>query len=284
MMSIISEKRARTGYVKKSLDNRVRDKLQYILTPTQEAVALIKERRKDNSLVSRVDEFLGHDVPVHFKQTQPILYLSRHVATPNYETLYFCDTARQHGLPVIIGQDRHDRFVPNNVLKRNLGKMPIVKGFSQNNEEIIEKITVVDFMRCVGKRIIDVKTKSNVPLTDFHNRLLENVCGDAVQLVDESSWVSRNHRGDLVKHYTKLLSLMVCYGVMFEYYETEDDLFVDNVLIPSFREVTAIFGVKPLITDLIDPDIEAELDWNAYPSVVYQQVKYSMNTDIFVCG
>ena len=259
--------------------SRVVRQLRSLLTPLDEAVAEIKRRRQDVTLLAKVEEYLGGDIPLHFAGEDPVLYLSRHLASPNHETLRFVELSKPHQLPIIIGQDTEDIFVSNNVLKRNLGKMPIVKGVTRNGDEIIENFTIIDFANNQGKKIKEIETKFGTPLAEFHQYLFKKVYPDTVQLVDESDWVSRNYRGNLYEHYTKLLALLIVHGVMFEYYEAEDDTFVNEVLLPSFKEVEKHFGLKPLIVNLVDSDLELKTDWNAYPSVVYQYVKRTLEQE-----
>lgn len=251
--------------------------LKYFLhqfhTPIEEAVYEIEKRRSDHHLMREVRRYLGDDIPAYFNQKQPILYLSRHVATPNFETLRFIEVTKPYGLPTLIGQDTDDIFVSNNVLKKALGKMSILKATTRNGDEIFENFTLVDFNRVQGKKIRHIKTNRGCYLSTFHNRLLGYVYPAGYQLISESAWISRNHRYNLVAHYKKMLALLITQGIMFEFYEDSEFDFVENILAPTFFEVANHFGCKPLITDLVPDNKRNEKDWNAYPGVIYQFVK-----------
>ena len=91
-------------------------------TPMPYAVALLGQRRTDLALLSRIERYLEGDLPEQFR-AGPVLYLARHVATPNFETEAFleaCRSARFHGA---VGQDPKDIFVSHNSLKRSLGEV-----------------------------------------------------------------------------------------------------------------------------------------------------------------
>ena len=65
-----------------------------IFTPLAEAVAEIQRRREHTDLMQRVEDFLQGDIPEYLRSPAPVLYLARHVATPNLETLRFVELAR----------------------------------------------------------------------------------------------------------------------------------------------------------------------------------------------
>ena len=244
-----------------------------IFTPLPEAVLEIKKRREDAELIKRVDEYLNGDIPKHFNREEPILYLSRHIATPNYESLRFVELGKPHNLPLVIGQDSRGKFVSNNDIKRPLGKMPVTKGFSSRQDEIIENFTIVDFADAQGKPFGDIKTKRGADLVQFHNELFSKIYPTEVEVAEEADWVDRNHRGDLLEQYKKMLALMCTYGIMFESYTDNDKDFVRTILKPAMAAVELCIGCKPLIVEHIDPKLELTRDWNGYPSVLYQYIK-----------
>ncbi len=248
----------------------LKKKLDGYITPIDLALRELEQRRKNISLQHAVMAYLKNDIPPHFQRAEPILYLSRHVPTPNLETLSFIKHCRKNypQLPVVIGTDTEDKFTPNNVLKRNLGKMPIRFGTDKHNKPIVKKITIVDFQTAVGKKIKDVQTIFGVPLAEFHANLLTQVSPYEFEIVDESSWVTRNHRGELLEHYKKFLSLLILHGIMFELYEPEDLPFVKNILLPAIQFVQRKFDCLPLITNLVPQELETSRDWNSYPPEV----------------
>jgi hypothetical protein len=244
-----------------------------LLTPLVDAVAEIERRRSDSALVKKVEEYLNQDIPEYFKRSLPILYLARHVASPNFETLRFIELAKPFALPVVIGQDVNDKFVSGNSLKRSLGKMPIVRCISADHREMLENFTIINFEIANAKQLKDIETIFTIPLVKFHNELLSEIYPHTVEVVDDSAWIDRNNRGNLLEHYKKFLALFVVHGVMFEFYEDEDVLFVENVLKPAFSFIQEYFGLAPLLCNLVDDNIAHVRNWNAYPSILYSQVK-----------
>ncbi|HEY0964734.1 MAG TPA: hypothetical protein VGE31_02980 [Candidatus Paceibacterota bacterium] len=243
------------------------------LTPADYALREIERRRHNPALMAKVAEYLNNDIPAHFKQTKPIFYFSRHIATPNYETLRFIEVTKDYGCPLVIGQDTKDKFVSNNSLKRTLAKMPITVGITRSGDEIIEYVTIVDFQQNQGRPMQEVETFNGTRLAALHERLLREIYPKEVQIVDESSWIDRHHRGDLYKHYVDFLSLLVVHGIMVEDYIPEDYQFINDILLPAIEEVEAKFGVKPLIVPLIPEEMSLEKNWLAYPSVLYPILK-----------
>lgn len=258
------------------MENRNTRLSDALLTPKKQAIEEIKKRRKNKELVKKVNDFLGGDIPAHFNQEEPILYLSRHLATPNYEALKFIEIGRPLGLPLVIGQDTKGIFVGNNEIKRGLGKLAVTKGVSRNLDEIIEYFTLVDFSTEQGKPLCEVKTKTGTPLIELHTRLLREIYPNIVKICDESDWIDRNHRNNLVKQYENMLALMTVYGVMFETYTESETNFVKNILKPSFENIEQKIGVRPLIVELISDEIEMTRNWESYPSVLYQFIKEEM--------
>lgn len=244
-----------------------------IFTPLDEAIAEIRRRREDPMLVRAVSEFLNHDIPAHFNNSAPILYLCRHVATPNFEALRFIEIGKSQNLPLVIGEDSQGTFFANNVLKRALGKLPVVKGIARNQDEIIEYFSVIDFASAEGEPFSSVNTISNGKLIDLHHDLFSHIYPYGVSIVDEAAWIDNHHRDNLLEQYKHTLALLVTQGIMFESYPPEESRLVEEVLLPAFDFITHHLGHKPLIYELIDAQLEEARDWNAYPSVVYRPLK-----------
>jgi hypothetical protein len=244
---------------------------QECTTQLDDAIAELHRRRKDDKLRKEIEEYLNYDIPHHFTE-RPIFYLARHVATPNFETLRFIEICKQHKSPPVIGQDTKDIFVSNNILKRSLGKLPVVKSVTHDKRELTENLTVLRFDKAQGEPLNSLTTTFGENLVQFHNKLLREIYPRGVHLVDDSPWIDRNHRGNLLEHYKKFLALFILHGVMFEFYEPEDLEFVNEVLIPAQQFIEEKFGCKPLICDLVSPELCTARDWNAYPSVIYKMV------------
>lgn len=244
-----------------------------IFTPAEKAIADINRRRTDPALREKVMDYLQGDVPEYFDQPTPIFYLQRFIATPNYELFHCAELAQSFGLPLIVGQDHKSKFNTNNELKVPLGKLPVIKGLSHNEDEIIEYFTLIDFNTNNGKPINEIKTKFGTPLVDFHHSLLKELQLPNVSFVEETQWVDRNHRGDIYAQYKKVWALLCLYGIMLESYTPSDFQFFTEVVYPSFKEVEAELGVTPLVVEHISPELEPHRNWNSYPSFFYQFIK-----------
>lgn len=263
--------------VNNSPDADRRKSIEKYFTPLDEAVAKIKDRRLDKDLFKKVAYFLNDDIPEHFAHLDPIFYLSRHIATPNYEALRFIELTKPYGLPIVIGQDSKGLFVSHNELKRTLGKLPVTKGISRNQDEIIEYFTILDFAESQGKPFSQIKTKFNTDLVKYHNELFLQIYPVGIHIADESDWIDRNHRDNILEQYKKMLALLIVHGIMLESYPPNEHEFVTEVLEPAFDEVTQHFGLRPLITKHIDDTLEEARDWNGYPSIFYQFLKEDLS-------
>lgn len=242
----------------------------YIFTPLDDAIEEINVRRSNPDLFKAVEEYLNGDVPAHFKPNTPILYLCRHIATPNFEALRFVEIGQGCKLPLVIGEDPKGIFYANNPLKRSLGKLPVVKGIARNYDEIIENFTVVNFPDAEGKSFSEITTLTNTNLVSLHHNLFEQIYPRGIHIADESSWIDRNFRDNLLEQYKRTLSLLVVHGIMFESYTTEEKGLVEEILLPAFEFVKSTFGHKPLIHELISKELDAQRNWNEYPSVLYR--------------
>jgi len=96
------------------------------------------------------------------------------------------------------------------------------------------------------------------------------VPGTSEYIFDTSDWLSRN--GAIPKKaYLNFLALFICNGVLFENFLKKDEydkLFGISVVIPNFKKLESIFGVKPLIIATVPPSVESELHWRYYPEKI----------------
>ncbi|MBP9759883.1 MAG: hypothetical protein KBD24_00755 [Candidatus Pacebacteria bacterium] len=240
-----------------------------------DALAKNGARRSDHLLRQKVESFLGDDVPEPFREGH-VFYLARHVATPNFETLFFLDIASHLEWTPVIGQDQEDKFVSVNSLKHALGKLPIITEVSSNGREHLEHVTVLDFNNSNGRPLRELTTFRGTPLVEFHNSLFPATYPEPVYISNESTWIDRHHRGKLLEHYKKHFALFILHGISFEYFDSgvlSEELFFYEVFKPAFEFVTQHFGCEPLIVPLITPSIEPQKKWEAYPNAVYDHAK-----------
>lgn len=275
-------KALKSGSIASSLSFRKTKQIDYssyrstFYTDVKDAIPIINERRQNATLKEKVDKFLNNSVPAHFDQIDPIMYLARHIATPNFEALHFIELAKPFSLPIVIGQDAGCKFVAMNPLKRCLGKMSIVSGMTRYQDEIIENFTIIDFNASEGKKMRELHLKSGESLISFHNNLLHEIYPDLVTVAEEESWVNEHYRNNLVKQYEQMLAMNSFYGIIFESFPQEETTFFNEIFVPAFQNVTKALGVKPLVVELLTEEEDAARDWNHYPSVVYPFVKRAL--------
>lgn len=251
-----------------------------LITPLHEAVEEIRRRNSDPELRRRVEEYLKGDIPEHFS-SPPVLYLARHVATPNFETLCFLHLVEPLELKTVIGQDLKDKFVPKNQLKKALGKLSVSTGMSKVDGVFVEQfenVRIVDFNKHSGEQFHTIETEWGEKLSDFHKRLFSELTKREVVVVDDSDWIDRQHRGKLLAHYKKFLALFIVHGILFEDYavdDAEERKFVRRVLRPAFRHIEKTFGHKPLIAQLTPTSVESAGYWISYPTQALQVLKNS---------
>ena len=256
-----------------------------ILTPYEDAFTELARRRVEHpELTKKVEEALNGDIPAYFKDT-PFLYLARHVATPNFETMRFLHLVEPLNMRVIVSQDPGDKFVAHNPLKYALGRLSFCKKMTSSSngcQEDFETLRIIDFNEAAGKPLRDVKTVWGEGFVEFHNRLFQEVCGKAeFSICDESTWMNGRFRSNALEYYRHLLPFFIAHGVMFEDYlinDMKERDFVETHILPAFDEAERTFGFRPLITSLVPTSIESGRFWLAYPHKVKEVIDGSMLT------
>lgn len=254
-----------------------------LMFTSREAVEELKRRQEDPVLRKKVEEYLAGDIPEYFKDG-PILYLARHIITPNFETIRFIESMRQLGLgmKIVVSQDSRGMFVPYNYIKKALCKLPICRRLSKKGAKLnehYENVTIVDFNAADGKKFSDIQTLWEENLIDFHKRLFSEFIDGGVELPDDATWIDKHHRHNLLEHYKHLLALFVVHGIFFENYDMNDPhekYFVNNILRPACHAVEERFGYRPLLVELFPPTPESNRFWISYPHKVLDIVRKSM--------
>ena len=242
-------------------------------TPLEQAVKIINARQRDTKLRSDIHRFLSSDIPPHFNGPEPIFYLSRYIATPDYETLHYIKLVSQYKLPTIIGEDTTDILTSHSTLKRNLIKLPIVTGIDKNGDRILEYKNIADLNSEQGKRLRDVAVHNGLALPTVHRRLARKMFPKSVTVADESAWVDRNSRGKLVQLYESMLALFLVHGIMLEHYEPDEVDFLSEVVLPAMRITKKRFGCTPLIAPLQLQYSKKITDLNSYPVSVKKHIE-----------
>lgn len=251
------------------------DFMSEIYTPLEEAKEEIWRRWNDKELQQEVLEFLG-EVPEALSK-EPRAFLPRHVITPNMELLHFLNLADRINLNPIGVEYLDDKFCTINIDKRGLAKLVFIDGESKNGKTLFSYVTVIDCIYYDGKKLNELKTYWKENFVDFHHRMLFMVTPN-IELFDVSYWYKSNG-GTAENYYEKLLSLFICYGVLFESFVTnkEEEKFTNKVVYPSFEKVEKLFGLKPLIVPLIPEDRITDIYWWCYPDCIRKEVEDSLN-------
>lgn len=249
-------------------------------------MAELEKRRKDPQLLKRIEEYFGGDLPEYCKDG-PVLCLSRHVGTPNFETLRFIHLLRQFEMRVVVTQDSKGLFVSFNHIKKALCKLPVCVRLTQKGNKLSEQyqnVTIVDFNTADGKTFSEIQTIWGEKLIDFHTRLFSELGVEMIEIPDDAEWIDRHHRNNLLEHYKHLLALFVVHGVFFENYDMEnahERYFVNKVLRPAFEFVEQRFGYRPLIVEAFPTTFESKRFWISYPAKVLDIVRESMHQKSF---
>jgi hypothetical protein len=254
-----------------------------LLMSPLDAMEELKRRREDPEIMRKVEEALKGDVPDYLKG-DPILYLARHIVTPNFETIRFIHLLKELGLRTVVSQDSRGLFVSQNLIKRALCKLPVCIRVTQKDGKLNEhyqNVSVVDFNTADGKQFKDLRTVWGESLIDFHARLFTELGLMTAETPDDADWIDRHGRGDLLEHYKHLLLLFVTHGIFFENYNLDDDHeihFIKEVLWPARDYVEEVTGYKPLIVPIFPAAPESYNFWISYPKEVLDVVNKSMKS------
>jgi len=107
-------------------------------------------------------------------------------------------------------------------------------------------------------------------LADFHHRLVEQY-SQTIELFDAPSWYKSKGKKPK-EYYPYAISLFICHGILFENFVTGEREFshiVVRVQPAIKKKIVKIFGLKPLIIQLIIQDV---LNERYYPSHLKAEV------------
>jgi hypothetical protein len=237
-----------------------------IYTPLLQIKRELSERRKNKALVKKVKDFFGDQFLGEIEDA-PRAILSRTIATPNMELDLFLKLANKVRLsPLIL--EYPDKFVAKNVDKYHLCKLFFFRENSNGVATLANTLKIVNFNEEEGKVFGNIKTVWGEKIVDVHHKLLYiDKPALAGKVVDFSQWFSETRY--LSKYYyLYYLSLFVCHGVLFENFlaaDKEESRFFQEKFLPSFKEVENIFGIKPLIYQLLPLENTKNIYWHSYP-------------------
>ncbi len=242
-------------------------------TPFDELISTAQARWEDRALRTRLEEFLGSDMPRALREgVGPAAVSVRCIATPDNEFLNFLGQANTLQLRPVFLEYAKDKFVAKNEDKYALCKLHFFSESAANIKEC-PTLKLIDFNRFEGKAFADIRTLSDETLVDFHHGLLHEYLGEettrGIAIEDFSDWFNRT-RYATEHYYFYYLSLFVCHGVLFENLLMSDDEreFTETKILPSFKRIEEEFGVKPLIHPITPTENEDDFRWWTYPGDV----------------
>jgi len=246
-----------------------------LYTPLTQALHELERRRKDPSLVRKIEDFFSAYPATPELAKEPRAVMAPPLASPNLEFNYFLDVHKHLPIKSILYEYRQDKFVHLNFEKHCLGEMTFFREDSHGRKEVAGSVRVVDFGKDQGKPMSDIKTLSGENFVDFHHRLVSQYRPDAdIEIVDFSEWFrgSRNFMPELP--YLRYLGLFLTNGILFSNFiidstnEESQTSFTDNYVLPAFRKLEEIFGIAPLIVPIEPIDTDTEHHWCYYSEEV----------------
>lgn len=248
---------------------------QVVYTPLSEALRLLDERSKDKEFLVKIEKLLKGDIPEIFRNKRCGI-IARQLATPNFENRRFISLAKESGLHPVFLEYFDDKFTSNNKYKHSLGQLQIQNKKDKNNQECIEKITIVDFNKSNGKKLKEVETLWGESLVNFHKNLFDLYNLKDFSCVEETSWYVKKDEKP-IEFYSNFFLLVTCFGILFENFlfsknEAESN-FTKNVILPALENVINLTGVKPLIVPVEAIDLETDDFWYYHLPVVKKSIK-----------
>lgn len=243
---------------------------------SKDALAILWQRRQNSTLIRQVENFVN--MPSCLLE-QPMAVLARAIATPNFECLNFFKQ-NLNGLSSILLEFTADKFLAVNKSKVALGKMGVYCSRGRDGSLQIKYHRLVDLKENNGKPLGKVKTIYGSSLLSLHHYLFEKLLPQAENL-DMSDWLQQQG-GRAEQYYTKFLSLFICHGILFEFFDTkgEEKYFTTSVVEPAVGYVKSIFQHQPLVVRLKVPDGFPDYYGNLYPTDVESLIQEFLNKQI----
>ncbi len=242
-----------------------------IYTPLEEAKEEVWRRWGNEALRHKVNGYV-REVPEPLRKT-PWSILDRTIITPNKELLYFLRVTKSTRVSNLCFEYLKDKLCSINSDKLSLVKMPFLRGHNKRGTPIIEYRKILDCTCADGQPCCEIETFWRDGLINFHRKLLSRTLSE-IELFDMSAWF-RSHGAKAQEYYKYFLALFICHGILFENFITtgEEGRFTETVVMPAYREVVSIFGVKPLIVQLLPPETADDDYWLSYPAELLEEVK-----------
>jgi hypothetical protein len=251
--------------------------IKEIYTPLSVVKKEIWKRWNDKELRKKVEDFLGGDIPKILRGKEPGAVLSRDVISPNKEFFYFLDLLDDVKMNPAFLEYLDGKFVAKNFNKYHLCRMFFYNGRGKNGGDKISTLKVVNFNTMEGKKIKHLKTIGGENFVDFHHKILEKNIPKKInigKICDISHWFNK-HRKMSKYYYLRYLALFLCHGILFDNFITKNGEgdFTEKKIIPSFKKLEKIFGIKPLVVPLTPIEDESELYWWCYPAKIEKNAR-----------
>jgi len=249
---------------------RLLRKYDEIYTPLEEAKEEVWRRWNDEGLRSKINAFLG-EMPEVLHTPRASLF--RHIITPNYEYLRFARLSQEVNLLPLGVEYLEDKFCYRNPDKVSLVRIVFCPEKNNGLEIVTSKCKNIINLRAADKKSLnEIRVFSGEALAEFHHRLLRWYA-TAIEIYDASPWY-KSHGKKAYEYYKYFLALFICHGILFENFITnrEEERFAKTVVMPAYREVMSIFGLKPLIVQLLPPETAGDDYWRSYPAELLEEV------------
>lgn len=253
---------------------------EFVYTPIDEALKLLKERENDVDIIKYLNNNLPAGIPDAIKDKK-VAVLFRQLATPNYESRRFINLIDSiENLHPVFWEYHSDKFTSNNEEKRALGKMLFHFGIGKKGGAKITNLNIIDFNQYNGKKISEVKTLWNQSLVDFHHEIFNNFYPQAnhATFLDASDWFSKSG-GAAKDYYINFIRLFLKDGILFENFMLDEIgvNFTKEIFLPAFIEIIKVTKHKPLIVALEPTEIEGDKFWLCHHPEVCTYLKTKTN-------
>ena len=244
---------------------QLQERLAAIYTPLELALEELHSRRHAMAGRTPGRDWLPCNLPGH---QQGCAFLSRYIATPNHETHRFLELADGAGLLPVIAGFALDKFVTRNPLKRALARMGFHCGYNRHGHSLVEFVNVLNDNQ-QGRTLESLQTFWGQSLIEFHHELLAHSLngGRHPHVFDASSQCARAGGNTAACYREFYLRLCVADGILFEDFllDNMELPFTRDIVLPAFDEVTARFGLRPLIVHMTTPGEQDLPHWSWYP-------------------
>jgi|SRR3989338_4109731 len=235
-------------------------------TELPQALLELKRRRADTALCEKVADFFSKLPPPAVLVGEPRAVLTRYIVSPTIEMARFCRTVQKSTLKPLFLEYAEDKFVARNFEKYCLGRLHFARD-AENNKKGVTVLRIVNFNKNEGKILNRIATEQGGSLVDFHHRLLEK--SDYVrspEILDFSEWFKKSRKLSGDYYYLYYLALFLTNSILFENFllDKREHDFTEHKVVPAFKRLEELFGIRPLVVPLAPPERATEPHWCYY--------------------